>query len=187
MVPFMVSLNARAGAILLAAWVLAAASGCGYTQKSLLSENIKSIHVAPVKNEIDLSSEINDKSHFRVYRPGLEVDITNAIINQFIFDGHLKVVSLEKANAVVEAKLVDYRRDPLRYSNNEDIQEYRLSVLVDVTVTQTADHKILWHENLVGETTFFLSGSRAVSEDEAAAKAVEDLARRVVEKTIELW
>ena len=183
----MVSLNARAGALLLGTLVFCGASGCGYTQKSLLSENIKSIHVAPVKNEIDLSSEINDKTPFRVYRPGVEVDITNAIINQFIFDGHLKVTALEKANAVVEAKLVDYRRDPLRYSNNEDIQEYRLSLIVDVTVTHVADHKILWRENLVGDTTFFLSGSRAVSEDEAASKAVEDLARRVVEKTIELW
>ena len=181
------SLNARVGAVLLGTLVLCGASGCGYTQKSLLSENIKSIHVAPVKNEIDLSSEITDKKSFRVYRPGVEVDITNAIINQFIFDGHLKVAALEKANAVVETRLVDYRRDPLRYSAGEDIQEYRLSVVVDVTVTQTIDHKVLWHENLVGDTTFFLSGSRAVSEDEATAKAVEDLARRVVEKTIELW
>ena len=184
----MVSLNARAAAFLLGTLVFYGASGCGYTQKSLLSENIKAIHVAPVKNEIDLSSEINDKTPFRVYRPGVEVDITNAIINQFIFDGHLKVAALEKANAVVEAKLVDYRRDPLRYSNNEDIQEYRLNLIVDVTVTQTVDHRVLWRDaNLVGDTTFFLSGSRAVSEDEAAAKAVEDLARRVVEKTIDLW
>jgi len=183
-----VSLNTRAAAVLLGILVLCGASGCGYTQKSLLSENIKAIHVAPVKNEIDLSSEISDKKPFRVYRPGVEVDITNAIINQFIFDGHLKVAALEKANAVVEARLVDYRRDPLQYSNGNDIQEYRLSIVLDVTVTQTVDHKLLWHDsNLVGDTAFFLSGSRAVSEDEATAKAVEDLARRVVEKTIELW
>ena len=62
-----------------------------------------------------------------------------------------------------------------------------MSVILDVTVTQAVDHKVLWHETMVGDTSFFLSGSRAISEDQAAANAVEDVARRVVEKTIELW
>ena len=175
------------GFFLLFVGVIFSLSGCGYTQKSLLPGNIKSVYVAPVKSEINLASEINDKNHFRVYRPGIEVDITNVIINRFIFDGTLRVAAPDKANAVVEAKLMDYRRDALRYTEGEDVQEYRLSVILDVTVTQAVDHKILWHETIVGDSSFFLSGARAISEDQAAANAVEDLARRVVEKTIELW
>lgn len=163
-------------------------TGCGYTAKSNLPEQLRTIHIQPVKNAIDLSSEISDKKRFRVYRPGVEIDITNAIINRFIFDGNLQVVSQDKANAVVEAKLMDYRRDPLRYSDADDIQEYRLSIVLDVAVTETASGKILWkNSGLTGDTTFFLSGSRAVSEDEAVIKAVEDVARRVVENTIEIW
>jgi hypothetical protein len=162
--------------------------GCGYTQKSLLPENIKTIHIAPVKNEINLSSEISDKNRFRVYRPGIEVDITNAVINRFIFDGNLKVAGPDNADAIAEAKLIDYRRDALRYSESDDVQEYRLSIVIDITVYQSSDRKVLWHEpSLVGDSSFFLSGPRAISEDQAAANAVEDLARRVVEKTIELW
>ena len=162
--------------------------GCGYTTKSLLPENIKSVYVAPVKNTINLSVEPGEKSRFRTYRPGLEVDVTNAIINRFIFDGNLKVTAPEKADAVVETKLTDYRRDPLRYDDNQDVQEYRLNLILDVVVYQAKDHKILWHDsNVTGETTFFLSGARATSEDEAVGKAVEDAARRVVEKTFELW
>lgn len=163
-------------------------AGCGYTHKSLLPTDIKEIHIAPVKNTIDLSGEISDKNRFRVYRPGIEVDVTNAIINQFIFDGNLKVASLEKADAVLEAKLVDYRRDALRYSDNDDIQEYRLSVVLDVVVTRTKGHKVLWRsQGFAGSTSFFLSGPHATSEDEAVVKTIEDVARRVVEQTIELW
>lgn len=163
-------------------------AGCGYTTKTVLPNNIKSICVPPVKNAIDLTGEISDKDRFRVYRPGLEVDLTNAIINRFIFDGNLKVVSQDKADAVVEAKLVDYRRDPLRYSEGDDIQEYRLSVVIDVVVYLAEGHKVLWHEaHLIGDTSFFLSGTHALSEDEAVTKAVDDVARRVVDKTIELW
>ena len=164
------------------------AGGCGYTVKSRLAENVKSVHVLPVKNAIDISSEISDKNRFRVYRPGTEVDLTNAIINRFVFDGTLKVTAASQADAVVDAKLVDYRRDPLRYSAGDDIQEYRLSVVLDVAVYQAHGHKLLWHEeNVTGDTSYFLSGARAQSEDEAAAKAVDDAARRVVEKTIEVW
>jgi hypothetical protein len=168
--------------------LLLEAGGCGYTTKTVLPNNIKTIRIAPVKNAIDLTGEISDKNRFRTYRPGLEVDLTNAIMNRFIFDGNLKVVTHEAADAVLEAKLIDYRRDPLRYSEGEDVEEYRLSVMIDVVVYLAKDHKILWHEtSLVGDTSYFLSGPRAISEDEAVTKAVDDLARRVVDQTIELW
>ncbi len=163
-------------------------SSCGYTTQSLLPADIRSVYVAPVTNAISLSSEISQKETFRVYRPGIEVDLTNAIINRFIFDGNLKVAKEDKADAVIEGRLVDYRRDPLRYSEGEDIQEYRLSIQMDVVMTRVSDKKIIWRdESLTGDTTFFLAGPHAVSEDIAAVKAVEDVARRVVEKTVELW
>ncbi len=163
-------------------------AGLGYTTKSLLPADIKTIAIQPVKNTIDISSEISDKNRFRVYRPGVEVDVTNAIINRFIFDGNLKVVSSERADAVIEAKMTDYSRDPLRYTDGDEVQEYRLSIRLDVVVYQSRDHKILWHDqNLVGDTTFFLSGAHALTEDEALVKVVDDVARRVVERTIELW
>ena len=168
--------------------LLIPATGCGYTSKSLLPSQVKSIHVAAIKNTIDLSSEVSDKNNFRVTRPGVEVDLTNAIINRFVFDGNLKVTQLEKASAVLEAKLTDYRRDALRYSKGDDVQEYRLSIHLDVIVYESQGHKVLWHDqNVVGDTTFFLSGPRAITEDEALTQVVEDVARRVVEKTIELW
>ena len=167
--------------------MLSAVSGCGYTTKSLLPENIRRVHVAPVKNSIDLSEEISDKTPFRVYRPGLEVELTNAIINRVIFDGTLKVAPPEKADAVLDVALVDYRRDPLRYSEGEDVREYRLSVTIDVNFTNTVDGKKLWTQRITGDNTFFLSGPRAISEDQAAAKAVEDTARRVIEAVVETW
>ena len=167
--------------------VFAVLSGCGYTTKSLLPADVKTIYVAPIENAIDLSQEVSDKQSFRVYRPGTEIDLTNAVINRFIFDGNLRVAAAEKADAQLEAKLVDYRRDALRYSEADDVQEYRLSVTADVRVFQVHGEKTLWKERVTGDTSFFLSGPRAVSEDEAAAKAVEDLARRVVDKTIEVW
>lgn len=167
---------------------LLALAGCGYSNQSLLPAHIKTVYVPPVKNAIDLSVEISDRDRFHTYRPGLEVDLTNAIINRFIFDGNLQIAREANANAVVEAKLVDFRRDPLRYSDDDDIQEYRLSIVVDVTVRDVQNNKVIWSDShLTGDATFLLSGPRATSEDQAAAKAVEDVASRVVERTLEVW
>lgn len=176
----------RVAAVLALASALA---GCGYSTKSLLPADIRRIHVAPVKNAIDLSGETGDQSRFKVYRPGIEVELTNAIINRFIFDGNLRVSSLSEADAVVEAKLIDYRRDALRYNNRDEVQEYRVNVVLDVVVYRSPGRKVLWHDAaVIGDTTFFVGNQRAAaSEDEAAARAVEDAARRVVEKTFELW
>lgn len=167
---------------------IAAVVASGYTTKSLLPEDIKSVYIAPVVNGIDLSAEISERDRFHVYRPGTEVDVTNAVINRFIFDGNLKVAKEGASDAVITAKLIDYRRDPLRYTEGDDVQEYRLSITLDITMSRASTKEILWHEaNLTGDTTFFLTGPRATSEDEAVTKAVEDVARRVVEKTVELW
>lgn len=167
---------------------LLALAGCGYSNQSLLPEHIKTVYVPPVKNAIDLSVEISDRDRFRTYRPGLEVDLTNSIINRFIFDGNLKIAREAGADAIVNAKLIDFRRDPLRYSDNDDVQEYRLSIVVEVEVRDVRNNKVIWRDNhLTGDSTFLLSGSRAISEDQAAAKAVEDVARRVVERTLEVW
>ncbi len=162
-------------------------SGCGYTTKSQLPENIQRVHVLPVVNGIDLGTEITDKTPLKIYRPGMEVDLTNAIINRFIFDGNLKVTPLEKSDAVLTARLVDYRRDALRYSDGDDVQEYRVSIVMDAELKERVSQKVLWKEQITGDTTFFLAGARVASEDEAANRAVEDAARRVVERTIEYW
>jgi hypothetical protein len=178
----------RRVAVVLALLSAAACAGCGYTTKSLLPANIKTVYVPPVVNTIDLSKEVSDKEAFRVYRPGLEVDLTNAIINRFIFDGNLKIASEAHADAEIQAKLLEYRRDALRYSNDDEIQEYRLTAILDVQMVETATQKVIWHEaGLAGDTTFFLAGPHAESEDVAAARLVEDVARRVVEKTVEIW
>lgn len=168
--------------------VAATFSGCGYTRKSLLSETLKSVHVAPIKNAIDLSEEVTDRRPFRVYRPGVEVELTNAVINRFIFDGNLKVERPEAADLIVDARVTDYRRDALRYSGSDDVQEYRLTIVVDVRVYERKTGKAVWSDTaLAGDTSFFIAGPRAISEDRAAQLAVEDVARRVVDRTIEIW
>lgn len=166
---------------------LGAAGGCGYTTKSNLPEDIKTLYIVPVKNAIDITQEIEDrKGRYMAYRPGLETDLMNAITNRFIFDGTLKVVRESNADLILEASVMEYFRDPLRYTSGDDVKEYRLNLRISA-VARRANNQVLWKGDIVGETTYFTSGSQAVSEDEALSKAVEDTANRLVEQIVEIW
>ncbi len=162
-------------------------SGCGYATKPNLPDHIKSVYVAPVKNAINLTGEINEREAFKVYRPGLEVELQNAIINRYILDGYLKIGKPEVADAVLSVELKEYRRDPLRYSDGDDVQEYRLNIIIHAQLKDRSTDKPLWESDVVGDATYYLQGPRAESEDQAIVRVVEDVARRVVEYTLELW
>ena len=63
-------------------------AGCGYTTKTILPENIKTIHVDIFKNSIDITKEVSAKDKYEVYRPGLEVELRDAVIERVFLDGH---------------------------------------------------------------------------------------------------
>jgi len=172
----------------LIAAVAAAVPGCGYTTKTSLPEHIRSVHVAKVPNRIDITGEVSSDKPFQTYRPGLETELRNAIIERFIFDGHLRVVPAEKADALLVAELLSFDRDPVRYESDDSIQEFRIHVTASVEFKDAVDNKVIYHaDSLSGEGSYYLSGSLASSEDEAVQEALEDLTRRAVENILEVW
>ena len=159
-------------------------SSCGYTTKSTLPSNIKTIRVEPFKNSINYTSGTGRN----VYLPLLEVDAHNAVIQRFLSDGNLKIAKLHDADLVLNGELKKYERVALRYTNDDDVQEYRVYVVVSFELTNTQSGELSWSEpNFVGEATYFVTGPTATSEEVAVHLALLDLARRIVERTIEDW
>ena len=163
-------------------------ASCGYTSKTLLPEHIKTVHVAKVNNLIDITGDVTNRKSFKVYRPGVEVELRNAVIERFVFDGHLKIAPLERADSVLNMDLLDYRRDPLRYNSDESIQEFRISVSANAKLVDAKSGDVIWESGgFAGTSDYFLSGPRAQTEDQAVAAALEDLARHLVEDVLEIW
>lgn len=161
-----------------------ALGACGYTTKSALPPNLRSIAVDPIKNQIDYSAA----ERRALYIPLIEVDIQRAIVNRFQFDGNLRVAASETANLVLRGHLVTYDRGELRTDPNNEVEEYRVYVSVDFELWDSARQEIRWSESgFTGEGTFFVSGPKATSEQVAIDEAIQDLARRIVERTIEDW
>ncbi len=159
-------------------------ASCGYTTRSLLPSRIKTVHVAPFKNKI-ISA---DESTPGTYIPLLEVKIRNAVVDRFLFDGNLRVADSDKADLILKGELLSYRREGLRYTEDRDVQEYRIAIDVSLKMWDQKRNEPFWEEpSFTGDTTYFVSGPSAKSETVALEEALKDLARRIVERTIENW
>lgn len=163
-------------------------SGCGYTTKSLLPSNIKTIYVDNLVNKIAVTAESNDSRMYRGYRPGMELETTRTIRDKYLSDGSLKIADIETADLILTGELIDFRNEALRYNRNDNIEEYRIRLVVNLQMKNAKDGTIRWTENsFAGESLYRTSGTLIKSESTAIKEAAEDLARRVVERTIEEW
>jgi len=162
--------------------------GCGYTTRSLINDKYRTIYIAPFVNKIDITREMDAGNKYKLYRPMLDTDVTKSVINRFLFDGNLKPVSVESADLVMKGELLEFRKDGLRYDTSDNVQEYRMNLVVNISLWDNKENKLLWEEkNFTGEATYFVTGAQAKSEDAAIIDAEKDLCRRIVERVVEQW
>jgi hypothetical protein len=140
------------------------------------------------KNGINITAEQNELRMYRGYRPGMETEITKAVIDRFLFDGNLKIAPEGKADLVLKSEFIDYKRDSLRYDANDNVEEYRIKLIINMHLEDAKKGAVLWIEKgFAGESTYRVQGTGAKTESMAIRDAVNDLAERVVERTIEAW
>lgn len=175
-------------AIVLFCFLSLALSGCGYTTRSLIAGKYKTINIAPFVNKIELTLESNSNSKYKIYRPMLESEVTKVVISSFLYDGNVKPVAEDIADLSLKGELVEFRRDPLKYTANDDVEEYRINIVVNLSLWDKKNEKLVWEEkNFTGNATYFVSGPQAKSEDQAVQEAIKDLSRRIVERVVEQW
>jgi hypothetical protein len=159
-------------------------AGCGYTTRTISETRFKTVAIEHFKNSINFSTEGTKN----LYVPLIETKVRNAIIDRFIFDGNLKVKDANQSDLILRGELKSYERTGLRFTDNDDVEEYRVHIIVDLELWDNQTQEVRWSESsFVGEAEYFASGPLAKSEELAINDAIVDLARRVVERTIEDW
>ena len=163
-------------------------SGCGYTTRSLLPSQFKTIYVDNFVNKINVTAESSDARAFRGYRPGMEIEVTRAIRDKYVFDGNLKVTDNDNADLILKGEFVDFRNESLRYDRSNNIEEYRVRMVVNMELVDAKTGKTRWKESsFAGESLYNTTGSLQKTETDAINDAESDLGRRVVERTVEEW
>lgn len=170
--------------------------GCGYTTRSMVGSKYKTIYITQFANKIDITRESDAGNKYKLNKPMLETDITKSVINKFLLDGNLKPIKSESADLVLKGELVEFRRDPIKYSsdNTDNVEEYRLVIRVDISLWDKKTDTLIWEEKgFTGDFTYYTNFAvgnvtpKYSTNDEPITAAVADLARRIVERAVEQW
>ncbi len=158
-----------------------ALSGCGYTRKTVLPQNIKTIYVETVKNKLDAEK-------LYAYQQGLEMDITNAVIQRLQLDGTLKVVEQKKADAILKTDLMSLEQEGLRFNSLEGVSQYRLFIVVSLKLVNAKTGDLIWAEpNFSGENEYYVTTVTSIGQQKAAVDAVRRLAYNIADRITEDW
>ena len=161
--------------------------GCAYTPVEILPKHIKTIAVPTFIN--------------RTARYGIESKLTDAVIEEFIRDGHLSVAKQKEAAGLLTGEIVTYVLEPLSYDATEVVEQYKLWVVVNLTFRDLTTGEVLWEEkresvngNLIGgiegDVRYYVTpraGRTVETEEEAQDRLVVELADRIVRRTVYGW
>ena len=148
-------------------------AGCGYTTSTIRGAGISSIYVPMFMNQ--------------TYEHNVHVTVTDAVINELILDGNLRLLKQEDADTILEGQVVRYKTEPLGYDKNNDVEQYRVVVTTQVVFKNLNKGEIIWTQTIEGSTAYYTSGRLGMSERAAADKAIENLARNIVSEVINFW
>lgn len=141
----------------------------------LLPSYIKKVYIRPI---------VNNTNQY-----GLEDKFTKAIIDEFMRDGRLSVVtSEEESDGVVVCEIKRYVLQPLTYDANMVTEQYKLWILVNVYFVDKHENVTLWVEpNMEGIQIYADAvkvGFGGMTEEGAREYIWEKLSRDIVKRTI---
>ena len=127
--------------------------------------------------------------------PYVDLEVTQAVLEEFITDGRLKIVGLDEAELGLRGKIIKYDVSPTSYNvyNGQTyVQQYRVHIVVDALLEDLRSKKQLWREPAV-EATFIsdyavtigdISATRT-AKDAAIKKASQDIAWTIRSRVLE--
>lgn len=110
--------------------------------------------------------------------------MTDLIIDAFISDGNLKVVSADKADAVLSGILTSYNRKPYTYDQNDQVQEYQVIMNFEIALKNPNDLSEIWKEQM-NQTGIY--NVIEETEEQAQDNAVNLLVESIINKTTKSW
>jgi hypothetical protein len=124
--------------------------------------------------------------------PFIDTEITKAVVEEFLADGRLQVVSPEVADIVLKGQVTKFEITPTSYSADSYVQSYNVSIGVNITIVDMKTQKVLLKDSGVGSV--FNSGyavalgnitQTKISKDAAVKNACKDLASTLRSRVLE--
>ena len=165
----------------LAAAALCLLCGCGYRIGTMGHPQIKTIAIAPVKNDTTLYNAA--------------WILRNVLVEQFMLDGTLKVVSEKEADCILYARInessVSEVTSTHRYNRSDSSfqpHEWKITVKAEYSVIIPGrKDPLIPLRNVSGSANFQAPGDVDSARRRGAAQACRETAVEIVEFTTEAW
>jgi hypothetical protein len=150
--------------------ILVGLSCCGYSARALLPPHLKTIAVLPVENQ--------------TLKPGLDVLLTDSLIDAFRRDGNLRVVDLEKADVVLHCQLTGYDKTAQAYSSSQQVNTWRLSLGGKADAEDKIRSEKLWEGSVSADINY---DPNSQTEEAGIGLAISKLTADIVRRTLIAW
>lgn len=153
-------------------------SSCGYHiagKGGGMPGNVATISIPFLKNQTQ--------------KPDVETIVTTALVDEFVKSGIVRVVE-ENADAVISGAVTSYDLTPVSFNKNDVIQEYRLTIKIEVSLVRKSDGKVVWQDkNIIDYEDFKVTttdiNATKTAELDAVKKMAKDTARLIKERILE--
>lgn len=140
-------------------------SSCGYHlsgKGSLVPEGSKTIAVPAFINNTN--------------EPYVDVEVTKAVVDEFIADGRLRIVDVEVADLALRGFVVKYSVTALSYTADSFVQQYSVRIVVNASLEDLRTKKTIWREN--GIEALFISDYKVTIGDITVTKIAKEAAMK---------
>ena len=153
-----------------------ALTGCGVYSASSgrVDESIKRVTVEYLENQ--------------TAEPGIEVDLTDAIIRALQFDNTLKVVEEGSSDSIITGKVTRYTLREVAARQDLTVNEYQVQIAVTLTFTVRATGESLFKDKrFTGVGNYVLDDANGTTEETARTEAAEEIVRDILAQVVEDW
>ena len=144
--------------------------GCGYQLVG------KETHLPPGVTSVAIPTFAN-----QTFEPGIEVPFTQAFLKEFIRDRRIRVTDKGKADSVLEGTIKALHTSSVSYDQAGLVEEYRATVVVDLTLVRRSG-EVIWKENNLSETRWYRTSSSVLANEGNRFTAIQEVGALVAER-----
>ena len=128
----------------------------------------------------------------RTFEPYIDVEVTKAVVDEFLTDGRLKVTSLENADLILRGSITKFDLTPSTYTTDAYVAQYTVNIGVNLSIEDQRTGKLLMND--VGLGSVFIASYGVtpgnisltkIQKETALINACKDLASTIRGRVLE--
>ncbi len=145
-------------------------SGCAYSFRGSLPENIQSVQVRQFRSSVT--------------EYGLEQEITGLVTEAVVRDGRLSINN-ENPDSRIEGTVSYFGRTAVSYTGSEEVEQYKLEIRVSVSMDRADNNEYIIRNENISEWILYDPSSETF--DAARQRVVEQVADQIVRRCLSGW